>query len=348
MKALIVKEPGQPEYTEFPKPVPKDDEALIKIYRNGICATDMEIVSGIASFMHDGTTSYPVRFGHEYSGIVEAVGKDCVNVKVGDKVVGEGVISCGKCENCLKGDYKNCLDTKCVGTLKTWPGSYAEYMVLPGRHLHVVPENISHDEAALIEPCAIAMTGVNKAKIVPGESVCLVTGVGAIGIAAAAFCKWRGAKKVIISGRTQYKLDIAKAMGVDVCCNPREQDLVELVMKETDGHGADCVIECSGNISVLDDCMASLAHRGKIVIVGLYGKPYEKFDIDGFLFKECSLDVVVDHAIPDVIQALKDGIDVTPLITRHIKFSECGDFMKQLLKEKTSDIKVMVDYDEFC
>lgn len=347
MKTLIAKKPGVAEYTEeYAKPTPTGDQVLLKVLKNGLCATDMAILSGSAGFMRDGSTPYPVRFGHEFVGEVIEIGEDVKNFKLGDRAISEGFVSCNACEECQKGHYRKCHNLMSVGTINTWPGSYAEYVLFPERHLIKVPETLSDDEAALIEPAAVGMDGVQRARIVPGESIVLVTGVGAIGIAAAALAKHYGAKKVFISGRTPYKLEIAKKMGVDGVCNPREESLVAFVKRETNGHGIDCLIECSGSIDVLDDCVEVLAERGTLAIVAFYEKIYTTFDIDKFVMKNCVLESVMDHAYHEVIKAMQDGVDLSPLITRHIRFEDCGEFMTKLLEsgDKT-DIKVMVDFD---
>lgn len=347
MKTLIAKEPGLAVYTEeYPKPVPTDDQVLVKVLRNGICATDMAILSGEAGFMRNGSTSYPVRFGHEFVGEVVEAGENVKTLKLGDRVISEGFVSCNQCGPCKKGNFRGCEHLMSVGTINTWPGSYAEYVLFPERHLIRIPEGIGNDAAALIEPAAVGMDGVQKAGIVPGESTVLVVGVGAIGIAAAVLAKHYGAKKVMLSGRTPYKLELAKKMGVDVVCNPREESLVDFVRRETDGRGVDILIECSGSIAVLDDCVEVLAEGGKLAIVAFYEKIYTTFDIDKFVMKNCTLISVMDHAYHAVIDAMLEGVDLLPLITSRVKFEDCGAKMMEMLKETSKkDIKIMVDFD---
>ena len=347
MKVLVAKEPGIAKYTqEYAKPVPEDDQVVCKVVRNGICATDMAILSGKATFMHDGSTSYPVRFGHEWAGTVVEVGKNVKGFKVGDKAISEGGVSCGKCKECLRGNYSKCLNSRSVGTINTWPGSYAEYVVFPERHLFKIPEKISYDNAALMEPASVAMVGVQRAHIIPGESVVMVTGVGAIGIAAARFAKYVGAKEVYISGRTPYKLEVAKKMGVDGTHNPKEESIQDFVKRVTNGYGVDCAIECSGKISVLNDCVDILGKHGTLSVVAFYEQLFSTFDIDKFVMKECVLEPVMGGAQQDVINAVANGVDLTPLITKHIKFDDCGEFMTSMLDAPSkADIKVMVDFD---
>lgn len=347
MKTLVAKKPGLAVYTEeYPKPVPVDDQVLVKVLRNGICATDMAILSGEAGFMHNGSTSYPVRFGHEFVGTVVETGENVKTLRLGDRVISEGFVSCNQCPSCKKGNFRGCEHLMSVGTINTWPGSYAEYVLFPERHLIRVPEAIGDDAAALIEPAAVGMDGVQKAGIIPGQSFVLVTGAGAIGIAAAALAKHTGAKKVLLSGRTPYKLEIAKNMGVDAVCNPREESLAEFVKRETDGHGIDSLIECSGNVAVLDDCVDVLAEGGTMAIVAFYEKLYTTFDIDKFVMKNCTLVSVMDHAYQAVIHAMLEGVDLLPLITSRVKFEDCGARMMDMLQEHSKkDIKIMVDFD---
>jgi len=313
----------------------------------GFCHVDFFIPFDTitAGFMRDGSTSYPVRFGHEFVGRVTQVGEQVKSFRPGDRVISEGFVSCGRCEECRKGNFRRCRNLMSVGTIHTWPGSYAEYVLFPERHLLKVPDSICDDAAALIEPAAVGMDGVQKANIRPGESVVLVTGSGTIGIAAAALAKHYGAKKVLVSGRTSGKLEVARRMGADAACNSREESLSEFVRRETDGHGVDSLIECSGNIRVLDDCVDVLAEGGTLAVVAFYEELYTTFDIDKFVMKNCRLESVMDHAYQEVLRAMLDGVDLTPLITRHIPFSECGSFMTEHLREKSrSDIKVMVDF----
>lgn len=347
MKTLVAAAPGRAVYTEeYPKPVAGADQIVVKVLRNGICATDMAILEGTAGFIKDGSTPYPVRFGHEFVGEVVEMGPDVKNFKLGDRVISKGYVSCGKCENCKAGRDDLCLNMRSVGTVNTWPGSYAEYGMFPERALIKIPESFSDDLAALIEPAAVGMLGVKKCNIVPGETTVLIIGVGPIGIAAAALAKHYGAKKVLISGRTPWKLDIAKNLGADAACNPKQESLKDFVMRETDGKGVDNIIECSGNASVLDEAIDSLAIFGKLIVVAFYEKLYSTFDLDKLTMKEGSVLTVVFHDYEDVISAMQAGLDLTPLITRHISFDACGAYMEKCLSEKKKDyIKLMVDFD---
>jgi len=346
MKALQVIGPGVTEYVDVPIPVPDDDQVLMKIIRNGVCGTDLELVDGSSFFIQNGSTHYPIRIGHEYSAIIVDKGKDVKGWNIGDQVVADGSIYCGTCPECLSGNRDSCHNLRAVGTLRAWPGSYAEYMTLPAENLFLVPPGISHDNAALMEPAAIGMAGLDKLNIVPGKSIVLVTGVGAIGLSCVALSKWLGAKQVIVSGRTPYKLDIAKKLGADVIINPREQDFVKTVKDITNGHGADCIIECSGSVDALDDNFKVLTPRGVMTIIAFFGRNYEHFDLDTFVLSDADIRASCLHDFLNVIKAMQEGVDLSPLITRHITFDEAKDFLEQQVKVKSNDIKVMVDVAE--
>ena len=127
MKALIALEPNNTQYVEVEKPKAEKDMVVVKVSKAGICATDFSIYTGECSFVKDGSIKYPVRFGHEWVGIVESVGSDVKNLKPGDTVVSDSGITCGVCDACKKGDYVNCPEIKSLGTVNTWDGCFAEY-----------------------------------------------------------------------------------------------------------------------------------------------------------------------------------------------------------------------------
>ena len=143
MKAFVIQEPGRVEMIETEKPVPSPDEAVIKVAYAGVCATDLAILSGDMSLVRNGSIRYPVRFGHEWSGVIESVGADVTDFKPGDRVISESGVTCGKCEFCREKQWSKCQNTWSLGTINCWDGSFAEYMHMPVRHLHKIPDSIS-------------------------------------------------------------------------------------------------------------------------------------------------------------------------------------------------------------
>ncbi|NLZ54768.1 MAG: alcohol dehydrogenase catalytic domain-containing protein [Thermoanaerobacteraceae bacterium] len=269
MKALIVASRGKLEFieTEVPKVGPND--VLVKVAYCGICATDLAILSGETSFVRDGLIKYPVRIGHEWSGVVADVGENVKDIKVGDRVVTDTAVSCGECVCCLKGDYQSCENIKSVGTVNCWDGAFAEYMLMPRRHVFKLPDSLGLMEAALVEPAGIALSGVDKCDLSLDKDV-LIIGTGDIGLAAVAIAKSKGARKVFLSGRKAFKLEKGQQMGADAVVNVTNEDLKDFIMKNTEGKGVDVIIETSGNIKVINQCMELVKNSATIVLIGFY------------------------------------------------------------------------------
>ena len=348
MTRLVAKEPGKTEYIEQPKYVADGDNVVVKTMRCGICATDISIVSGEAFFIKDGRTKYPVEFGHEWAGIVTEVGPDVKDIKVGDHVISDSGVSCGVCDACKRGDYNKCKKMRSLGTIDAWPGGFCEYMKFPERHIHKLPMELDWDNAALIEPAAISYGGVLRAGVDRTKTV-LVIGTGAIGMCAAAVAHHIGAKKVMVSGRTDFKLDIAKKVGADVVTNSTQMPLVDFIKQECGDDGVDVIIECSGNVNVLNDAVRVLAPRGTLALAGFFERPIDNFNLDEFVMKEGVLQSVMG-SVEATLACLKfigdEGLDLRPIITQRVKFKDAQDAFMDIYKNGTKKvIKTMVEFD---
>lgn len=349
MKRLIAQEPGIAVYVEEPDYIAKGNEVVAKVRANGICATDLAILSGEASFMNDGSTSYPVPFGHEWAGEVVAVGEDVKNIKVGDRIISDSGVACGKCDACLAGDYNACLHKRSLGTINAWPGSYAEYVMFPEHHVHKFPDNITYEQASLIEPAAIALGGIRKSHITPDTSV-LVVGTGAIGMCAVGLLHHMGVKKVLLCGRTDYKLEIGKQIGATAVCNTKNQSITDFVKEQCGDTGVNVAIECSGNLNALNELVYVLSAKGTLSIASFFEKPLNGFDIDAFIMKQCEMQAVMGDNVSTQMamkMVAEEGLDLRPIITRRIKFEEAKDLMTDMLKPGSkADIKVMINWED--
>lgn len=268
MKALVKREKGEGfvEIMECEKPVPKNDEVLIRVAYTGICGTDIHI-------LHDQFSYWPpVIMGHEFSGIVEETGSNVTSFKVGDRVVGEPHNkACGKCHLCRNGKIQICDQKRSIG----WgiDGAFAPYLVMPEKLLHKIPENISLKAAAVAEPCAIvAHQMLERTRICPGDYV-VVMGMGAIALIAAQMAKAAGASRVVMCGcdcDTGIRLETAKKLG---CCdrfvNVQSQDIASIVREETEGIGADVVVEASGANAAIKNAIHIVKKSGNICAIGL-------------------------------------------------------------------------------
>ena len=274
MKVVTFKSPNNIVISEENIPEIKEDEVLIRVKYVGLCGTDLDIYENKAHFK----VSYPMIGGHEFSGIIEAVGKSVKYIKAGDRVVGDAGVSCGKCSDCVKGDYYSCKFLKSIGTSYPYQdGAYREYTVMPERHVFKIPDGLSLPEASLVEPSVIARASVEKIGINAGEIV-LVSGTGAIGIFAAQYAKLKGAGIVILTGRNDKKLEIAKKTGVDFTINIRKEDIFKRIDEITQGRLVNASIEASGNINALEQIFKITGRLGRITIPGSYDEKLKEVD----------------------------------------------------------------------
>ncbi|MCL4377294.1 MAG: alcohol dehydrogenase catalytic domain-containing protein, partial [Actinobacteria bacterium] len=283
MKAAIFKEPYKVEITNIKIPKIRSDEALVKVIYAGICGTDIDIYKNEAHF----EVKYPQIGGHEWAGIVADIGKEVKLLKVGDKVVGDGVVSCNDCANCVYGDYSHCLNVKSVGTSKpSVDGAFKEYMILPERHLFKIPEGVKMMDAALAEPAGVAARSFDQIGLHPGEVV-FVSGTGAIGYFSIQYARLMGAQLVIFSGRNDKKLEIGKKYsGADFTINVRKENLFERVKELLQDEKINLAVEASGNLQALVDILEIIGSFGRITIPGSYTCKTAEIDLSIFPAKE--------------------------------------------------------------
>lgn len=330
-------------FHEAPVPVPAEDELLIKVSYCGICGTDYALYSGNCSFIKNGQATYPIRLGHEWSGLVAAVGSGIDDFKVGDRVVGDNYVSCGKCASCLKGDYNGCTNRHHVGTLNPcWPGAFAEYIVMPRRHVYHISNKIPLIEAALCEPLSVAYGGINKMDIT-GNSIVAVIGTGCIGMAAAALARYRGAGQVYMVGRNQYKLNIAMQLGITGTINTNECKPKEQLLKLTGGRSADFVLECSGAPSTVVQAINIAGQKGKIALIGFYEQNLDGINIDMFISKQLTaIGIMGEYGNLKAVSKIMSEFDLrlSPIITSVIDFDNCMPAFTPV--DKHTLIKTMV------
>lgn len=341
MKALIVNAPGDIRLIDIDKPKLGAKDVLARVVYAGICGTDISILNGEIDFVR-----YPVRIGHEWSGIVEEVGEDVKNFKPGDRVVSDNGVSCGECEHCLNQEYGLCENGRSLGTInKAWDGCFAEYILMPFWHYHKIPDNITLEEAALLEPASIAWSGVKQCNITK-ESTVMVIGTGPIGLSAVAIAKYQGAKKVLLCGRKDFKLSIGMQMGADAIVNVINEDLKVFVSNETDGKGVDVVLETSGNIETIHQSLDSINSSGTIALIGFYERDLNGFNIDKLVMTRGKLLGILGEfgQMKETIDILDTGsFSLKPLITHRFKFDEAVDAFKTANEKNATKIKMLVE-----
>ena len=346
MKVFISEGYGKGHFEDMPVPKVTDDMVLVKVCYCGICGTDQDLFSSQCSFVENGQVTYPARLGHEWSGVVEEVGKNVSEFKKGDKVVGDNTVSCGVCDACKRGDHLSCKHMLNVGTIEpVYPGAFSEYYIISKHHLHKIPDGISLKAASLAEPLSVAYGGIKRMNITEESSV-VVIGTGCIGMAAVVLAKCLGAKKVIMIGRNSSKLEAAKKLGADII-NIGECDPVEEVFKMTNGNGADFVLECSGAQGTYTQTIDIAATRGTIALVGFYEKKEKEVNVDTIVTKALNMFGVMGEFdnMPGVLNILeKYKPDLLPIITEELNFDDCiGGFTR---KNYPNAIKLTVKISE--
>lgn len=262
---------------DLPKPVPKENEVLIKVMACGICGTDLHIIAD--EYAH----TPPIVLGHEFTGVIEACGGAVKGLETGDQVIVNNINGCGSCHYCRQGDYQMCLEKASIGI--NLNGGMAEYVTAPGDHVFKVPDAMKgSDIPALSEPVACCVRAViDHTDIKPGDTV-LVTGPGAIGQICAQLAKLCGAY-VIVSGTKvdEARLELAKRLGADATASDAAR-LAEMVRQRME-YGVDVVLECSGAAPALNQAFELVRKEGQVTQVGVFGKPVT-VDLDKMWKKE--------------------------------------------------------------
>ena len=331
---------------DVPMPNLQPQEALCRVVRAGICGTDHAIYTGEFSFVKNGMIKFPMTPGHEWSGVVEKVGAQVTRFRMGDRVVGDTAVSCGKCQECLIGQYLHCKSLRCVGTINTWDGAYAEYIIMPERHLFHLPDNVSFDNGAMVEPAATALYSVVLGEVKIGDAV-LVLGSGPIGIIAAKLAKLCGASKVGIAARKDSKLQKALDLGVDVAINTTNISLADGVRQSFGEWGVDKIIEASGSTELFKESLNLINPGGVISVVAFYEKMVDNFDIDKFVFGDIKIRAVAGSLgmYKPILRLMEMGmLDLSSIITSRHTLSEVPEVLKNMVSTNSTRIKQMIEY----
>jgi len=272
MKAARIYGPGDIRLETVDTPSIQKDEILVEVKACGICGTDIHTYkTGGASVPRK-----PIIPGHEWSGEIVEVGSAVTGLKVGDRVVGIGYRSCGECYWCRQGQTQRCPNPLVPG--EGLDGAFAEYVVLPnpvpGRLLFPIPEMLGWQEAATIEPVAVASFAVRRARLEP-KDVVVILGAGMIGQSIAQVCKAMGNSKVIVSEPSAKRLAMAKKLGADVALDPSKTDVAAAITEVTSGEMASVLFECSGSPAAFRQAPHLMRHFGRIIQVGIFEKNLE-------------------------------------------------------------------------
>ncbi len=343
MKAIRVYGTRDIRFEEVDMPVVGPDDVLIRVRAAALCGTDLEVYDGTMFYITSGATTMPFIPGHEWSGEVIELGSNVSEFEIGDRVTGECSVGCRSCNNCLRGWYNQCQFRTETGLLNR-DGGFAEYISFPKQFLHKCNE-MAFDDATFIEPTGIALYATKLAQVTPADYVA-VMGPGPIGLFAVQTAKAYGARKVILVGTCDSRLEVGKSLGADVTINTTQESLIDKVKVATDGHMVDVVLEAVGKPGVWNDIASIVAPRARIAMTGLFAGEKCSVDFDPIVINNITIlgslggPAIWDEAI-DLHQRGK--VTAAPLITHRLPLSE---FVKgiEIMRNRTDNaIKVVLE-----
>ena len=340
MKNLIntigrVVEPSTVDFTTCIINEPESDQVVVKIVSSAICGSDLHIFKG----KHP-SAPLPVTIGHEFSGDVIAVGSSVQNIKIGERVTVEPVITCGECKACKTGNYGYCENISY--TYRNGDGAMAKYITVKAAHVFILPSHLSYDTAALIEPLAVAVHAVKRANIALGEHI-MVLGGGTIGLLIAALCRKNGASKVIVVDHSPEKLALALTLGATSVINTRKSDLYTELADVTDDGLVDKSFECVGVQDTLVQAMKVLRKNGLATILGIFEDQDVRIPVSLFVSHEIKVQGSQGYCwdFPTAIELSKD-IELDKLITHTFKLEDLQQALETSLDRTSGAVKVLV------
>lgn len=320
MKALVKAKAEKGIWMEdMPVPEIGINDVLIKIKKTSICGTDLHIYKW--DNWAQNTIKVPMTIGHEYVGVVVEKGRGVKNVKIGDRVTGEGHIACGHCRNCRRGKLHVCENTIGVGVNRD--GAFAEYLSLPASNVVHLDDRISDETASIMDPFGNATHTALSFPLI-GEDV-LITGAGLIGTMATGICRFAGARYVVVSDFSDYRLEIAKKMGATLTVNPSKGETIQGAMKELHMRGFDVGLEMSGAPTAFRDMIDNMYNGSKISLLGILPNT-TTVDWNKIIFKALTLKGIYGREMWEtwykMEQMLISGFDLNPVITHRFGIDE--------------------------
>lgn len=338
MQQAIMTKPGKIEFAEIERPHPAAGEVILQVKRIGVCGSDIHVFHGLHPY-----TSYPVVQGHEIGAVIAETGADVVGFTPGDKVVFMPQVTCGECYPCRHGMYHICDNLKVMG-FQTG-GAAQEYFPIKADKVLKLPESMSLDEAAMIEPISVAVHALSRAGSVEGLNV-LVLGAGTIGNLVAQVARASGAKCVMITDLTEYKLDKARACGLEHVVNPQKEDLGQAILNVFGPDKADLILECVGVPDTITQAVSNARKGSTIIVVGVFGK---KPLVDLGLVQDRELNLVgtLMYQKKDYVRAIElaanSKLSLDQMVTHRFSFNKYLEAYEAIEASGGNYMKVMID-----
>lgn len=338
MFQAVMTEPGKIEIRDLPRPRAQPGEVLIEVKRIGVCGSDIHVYHGLHPY-----TSYPVVQGHEVAGIVAELGEGVSGFAPGDTVVFMPQVTCGECYPCRHGMYHICDHLKVMGFQTS--GAAQEFFAVRAEMVLKLPESVSLDQAAMVEPVSVAVHALARAGGAEGKKV-LVLGAGTIGNLVAQVARASGAARVMITDLSEYKLEKARGCGLEHTVNPQRQDLGQAILDVFGPDKADLILECVGVQDTITQAV-SLARKGStIIVVGVFGqKPV--VDLGLVQDRELSLVGTLMYQKRDYERAIElvagGALCLDPLVTHRFAFRDYLQAYEAIELSGGRYMKVMID-----
>ena len=341
MKAAFLYKPGDVRIEKIDIPKIETDDVLIKIKAVGICGSDIHY------FKHgnigDCIVKEPLILGHEAAGEIVEVGENAKNWKVGDRVTIEPGVPCRKCNFCREGRYNLCKDVIFMATPPI-NGAFTEYIAYPEDFLFRLPDNLSYEEGAMMEPLSVGVYSAKRGNVEPGKTVAIL-GMGTIGLVTLQAARAFGASKIIVTDIEQSRLDFAKELGADYALNAREDINILNKISNFAQNGVDVTIETAGEATTCQQCISIVKKGGTVVLVGQSEKSKFELDVGSVITKELDVKGIFRYAnmyqkCIELVSSKK--INVKNMISKHFSLEETLKALKYAEENKAKSIKTMI------
>ena len=337
MRKIILDEPFKLRLTEDVIPVPEDDQVRIAIKRIGICGSDPTIYRGLHPYV-----SFPVVLGHEFSGVIDAVGKNVPSERIGERVTVIPHLVCGKCDACEKKLYNFCEELRCTGAEAD--GAMCDYFCISSEMAIKIPDTMSLDDAALVEPACVAYHGAKRGNIQKGETV-LIIGAGPIGIFCMQSCFALGAGKVYIADMDSERLGLAKELGATGIIDVKTESIADIEDR------IDVFYDCVGEKGHVLNNILDVAKRGsRVVVIGVLQNEYIIPKLPDFVQHELSLSGTTMYVPTDYVEMIdlmgKGKITTNGMVSHRFKFEEIPYVLNMLDKRLEKTFKILIDVND--
>ena len=341
MLQQVMTAPGVIEFRETPRPIAAEGQVLVRIMRIGICGSDIHVYHGKHPF-----TRYPVTQGHEVSGRIEAVGSGVEGLSVGQKVTIEPQVCCGHCYPCTHGKYNLCEELKVMGFQAT--GTASEYFAVDAAKVTPLPETMSYDEGAMIEPLAVTVHAAKRFPELKGARVAIL-GCGPIGILLMQSCKALGAASVLVTDVSDYRLSVARSVGADYAVNTGETDMEQALRDAFGSDKADVIYDCAGSDITMGQAIRCARKGSTIVLVAVFSK-LASVDLAVLNDHELELNTSMMYRHEDYVDAIRlvsEGkVQLRPLMSRHFAFRDYLKAYQYIDENREMTMKVIIDVQE--